>query len=448
MTMTHQLQIAVADSSALIRGIFSSLPGAQYAVRAIARNRAELERAVEDQHFDAILCSDDLSGPMSGVDALRQLRKSKHVSSDTALILLVNNPSREHLLACTQAQPDAILLKPFSVQMVTSRLERAVQSRQRYSHLRKLEEEGKWDELLVQSRFRQVGMLAPHPLAVQFEVQALDKLGRAAEVDTRLEQLLQQTPGLLWAEETLARRELGRGAWTAAENRLTRLVSEHPSHVEAQEMLYQFKRDKGDLRGAQRPLMQLARYTGNLERTRELGHLALFNGDLDSAVLAYSSAMQSGSQARPMEDLINYLRALLLKGDCITAIQSLNHHRMRGGREQVLSVLEPFVAAARSRSIGELGQAQTEVFAAIHAMDSFAGDAVPVEMKLMGVEQCLAMELSYQAAARCRALLADSARPLPVLQNDWLLRLHDWARDRPEDGVMPRGLRPARAQIS
>jgi hypothetical protein len=248
-------------------------------------------------------------------------------------------------------------------------------------------------------------------------------------------------PGLLWAEESLARRELARGDWAAAESRLARLVEEHPSHVEAQELLYEFKMDQGDMLTAQRSLMQIARYTGDIHRTRQLGHLALFNGDLDSALLAYSSAMQAPGMAQPIEDLVNYLRTLLLRGESVAATQSMSHHRMRGGRELLLSVLEPFIAGARARSTGERSQAQAEVFTGLKALDSFTASAVPSELKLMAVEQCLAMGLSFQAAERSRALLSDRGRPLPPFQAEWLFRLLDWARDMPDDSVLPRGLR-------
>lgn len=440
-----QLQIVVADSSPLVRGIFTSLPSTQYTIKAYARNRVELEHAVANHRLDAIICSDELGCPLGGLDAIRQMRRKNQLSSDTAVLLMVNNPSKEHLLACTQAMPDAILLQPFSLHTVITRIERAVQLRQQNAYLRNLEAAGRWDELLTQARFRQAATGPTRSQAAQFEVKALEKLGRDAECDARLAQLLHASPGLLWAEEALARRELARGDWKAAESRLVRLVGEHPTHIEAQELLYQFKLDQNDFRGAQRPLMKIAQNSGNLERTRELGHLALFNGDLDSAVMAYSSALQAPGMAQPVEDLVNFMRALLLKGDSLAAIQSLNHHRLRGGRDAVLSILEHFVTAARARALNELGVAQADVFRALQLIDGFVPGVVPQEMLLLAIEQCLAMELTYQAAERSWAMLSDRSRPIHCLQGEWLMRLHDWARDTPEEGILPKGLRPTRS---
>lgn len=438
------LRIVIADNSPLIRHIFTGTPTPQFAVRAVARTRAELVRAVQTHELDAVLCGDDLCHPMEGVESLRALRDQRLVHPDTALILMVDNPAKSHLLACTQAQPDAILLKPFSLQVATTRVERAVAGRLQQSYLRQLEEKGQWSELLVQAQYRQsLGTTAQAP-AIQFEVKALEHLDRAVEAEARLKQVLAQTPGLMWAEEALSRRELIRGDWIGAENRLNRLVTDHPSHVAAQELLYELKLDQGDNAGAQRALASLARFTGCEARSRELGDLALLNGDVDSALLAYGSLLQAPNAARPLSDLANYVRARLLKADSLAATQCLTTFRMRGGRELLLPVLDLFTAGGRSRSAHQMGQAQAEVFDGLHALDALPAEAVLPELHLLAVEQCLAMELTHQATERSRALLQDGARSMSNHQAQWLFRLHDWARDKPDDAVVPLGLRAPR----
>lgn len=448
MTPPAPLKLAVADSSAVVRSVFSALPPSEAVVRAQARTRQELERAVSDSLFDAIICSDNLSGHLVGVETLRHLRDNRMVHSDTAFILMAENARRDHLLACTQARPDAILLKPFSLAAVSARLKRAVLARRALATLRSLDDLEQWEGLLAEARFLATPMGGGYYLAAQYEAKALARLGRRDEAELLYEKVLVRTPGLLWAEEALARSEFERGATEAAEARLLRLVKDHPGHTEAHEMLHSILLSKGDLSGAQAHLTQLARYSGNPDRRRELGHLAVLNGDIDAAVWAYGGVLETELTRQVFADHVNLSRALLLNGDVLGATKALAQYHAQGRKDLLLPALDSFISGARSRHAGRLGQAQHEMVEGIRVLDGHPNAAVPRELMLMAVEACLIAVLTYQAAERSRKLLMDFDRPLHAHQMQWLLKLHDWSREQPSDTELPRGLRGYRRLLT
>lgn len=441
MTLPAPIRLAVADGSPVVRSIFNALPSDEAVVRAQARNRQELERAAADSIFDAIVCSDNLSGPLGGVEALRQLRERRLVHSDTAFIVMAENTHRDHLLACTQVHPDAILLKPFSLAAMSARLKRAVRGRRAMAKLRRLDELEQWDGLLAEARFLSSPLGGGYRVATQFEAKALAKLDRQLDADAIYEQALVRTPGLLWAEEALARSEFARGDTEASESRLLRLVKAHPSHVDAHELLHVMTMTKGDMAGAQAHLTQLARFSGNLDRRQELGHLAVLNGDIETAVWAYGGVLDGDMSTRLFADFVNLARALLLNGDVLGATKALTSYQARGRKDLLLPALDYFISGARSRHSGHLGQAQTNMVEGIRLIEGHPDAAVPRELLLMAVEACLIAVLTYQAAERSRILLTDYERPMHPHQMQWLFKLHDWAREEPSDLELPRGLR-------
>lgn len=435
------LRIVVADGSELIRGVCSALPPSVAVVRVRARSRQELERAVADPALDAVVCADDLSGHLVGADSLRRLREQNLVAPETALILLVQNAHRDHILACVQARPDAILLKPFSLASLAQCLQRAVARRRQLADLRRLHTQQDWRALLAESRFRQSSMGGGHVAAAQFEGIALVQLGQLESAAEVYQRVLDGRPGLLWAEEALAELELRRGEDARAEERLLRLVASHPSHVQAHELLLGLKRAKGDLSGAQQHLQQLVRYTGRLEHRRELGHLAILNGRYDIAIAAFAAAARAAQNVGSFEDHVNVVRGHLLAGNIPGMAQANSAFKLLGQRDLLLGVIDHIVSGAQSRAVGHLGRAQDIIYQGLRALDSSPRDSAPVSLEVLAVEASLLAVLSNQASERSRAILMSTSRTVEPLVAHWLLRLHDWARSPPEDCEMPPGLR-------
>lgn len=408
-------------------------------MRAQARNRQELERAVAANLFDAVICADDLSGPLGGVAALRALQDDRRVHPDTAFILLVENARRDHLLACTRARPDAILLKPFSLALLSQRLKTAVHTRRSLSKLRELEEQGRWEDLLSESRRLASPQGGNYRLADQSLAKALCHLGRQNEAEAIFVEALTRTPGILWAEEAMARCEVAKGDLLSAEARLRSLVKSHPGHVDAHEMLYAILLDKGNLLESQVHLAHLAQFSGEPNRRRELGQLATLNNDLQTAISAFAGLIELDGNERLFEDQVNLVRVLLLNGDVMGAAHAQAHFRQRGRKDPLLPAVDYFITGARSRNSGLLGQSQASMVEGMRLIDDVP--QAPHELLLMAVEACLMAVLTFQAAERSRKLLMHFERPLPPLQAQWVMKLHDWARLHPEEDDLPRGLR-------
>lgn len=441
MSLPAPLRLAVADNSAAVRGIFSALPASEAVVRAQARTRQDLERVVRDTPLDAVVCADDLAGHLVGADTIRRLRDHNLVAPNTALVMLVQNSRKDHIMACLQAKPDTIILKPFSLENLSRRLLRAVERRRQLGELTRLQDMKQWEALLAEARFRQTDIGGGHVTAAQHEATALLEMGRGLEADAVLERVLAQTPGLLWAEESLAKRELQRGDVFSGELRLIRLVADHPGHVAAHEMLSELKLGKGDMSGAQEHLEQVVRRAGTLDQKRQLGLLAILNQSYQVATSTLFSAVRETHNINPFGDQINLLRAHMLGGDTVGLIHANSVYKATGHRDMLMYVVDYFTGAVRARSSGHLGQAQDLVFQGLRALDGCPDDAIPLELRLFAVDACLMAVLTHQASERSRALLMDAARPLPKLHAQWLLKVHDWARNPPEDSELPRGLR-------
>lgn len=94
----------------------------------IAQRAAEARKKFSGKQFDIVLC-DYMLDPegMNGQELLEELRISKQITAETIFIMTTAERIYEKVVAAAEYGPDDYILKPFSHDVLFSRLNRAIE---------------------------------------------------------------------------------------------------------------------------------------------------------------------------------------------------------------------------------------------------------------------------------------------------------------------------------
>lgn len=447
---TAPYQLLVADDSSLIRSMFTSLPAWEVRVRHVARTRGELLTALaRSVDLDAVICDFHLSGVLGGVQVVQHLRENNLLQPETAAILMAGDNRQSNLIRGLRAKPDAILLKPFKIVTLLAKLKQAVGLRRELAELSTHDQGGAWAALLEKSNERLArGGTVPGQVH-RFKAKALSALGQTEDLADLYESLLAARPKLVWVQEEWARHDYNMGYVTEAADRLAAIVAQNPAHVEAHKFLAEIQHDFGNLKGMQVHLEDAAQHASHeIGLHRELGHVALFNGDLIVASKTYQAALRIGHEAglRTLADVVNAIRVLLLQDENDQAWRLLSGIRDSASAAVGLVVLQHFVRAALSRGNESPGVTQRRVLEALHLLDE-ASMVDAMSFKLMAVESCLMAGLPRESHLRSEALLeVVRAKPPHTAIRLWAAQLNSWACQL-QDETLPHGFLHYRQKI-
>ena len=440
---TEAYKVLVADDSPVIRRAFRAFPATEIVVRDIVADRAELLRAMtQAEMLDAVLCADHLGGQFGGVQVLNDLRDTQLLPPETAFILMSGDSRKANLMACLEAKPDEILLKPFSPEALVRKLATVVSTRRALAVLRTHAQRQDWPALLrVASDMLAQG--TPYQDDVeQLRLEALGKVGQHDAISAFLQTKLQTSPNSVRLLEAFARHSHQMGRLEEAERALNRLVKLQPANLDAADLLAEVLLTRGALVEAQQRLQQALKQSPNsLQRHRVLGHLALFNGDTATAEQAYLFAMRQHAEVHGLsdEDVVNSVRVLLLQGDTARAWRMVGNAQMKLPHSRVLDLLARLTEALVCREYEALSRTQTRVTQGIAVLNE-AGLPCEGVLILAAAEVCLMASLPLRADQLCWDLLHTKPHvKLHPAQKIWAERLHKWSRDVQNENL-PQGL--------
>lgn len=436
----HTHQIIVADEAPLIRELFRSVSSNILAVKACVKTPKELEHAlVEFPQVDAVLCDMNFSGPSRGALFITELRARGVMPLSCAFLLMSDDPRRSAVLSSLESLPEAILLKPFTMVGLMSKINQVVPSRKKLAPLLELEQHGRWEELLEATHhyLRE----APGPAYQKLQTKALIMLGRHKDGAKLASKVLQNQPKLAWAMEALAQADYKDGDYSSAEKRLHQLLDAHPHYLGANDLLAEIRIQQGEFGAAQRILVDAIKHgPHNHRRNRELGHVALLNKDLDIAMSAYHRALMYAARkyCTQEEDLVNAVRALLVTGDYERASKLVGEYSTKLRGSVVIDVLDHFLQGLRAGQKSELVEVQRATRNGLAAISNLGDGRGPAVLNLAAIEAALMAVLTGEALRRCETLMQSSAfETLPKAQQELAKRL--CATAEKQNGLVNKG---------
>ncbi|HEY1043699.1 MAG TPA: tetratricopeptide repeat protein [Telluria sp.] len=421
MQDNSKLSVLVIDPSPGMRGSLQNMLNVlniskiEYAV-----SSGTAIRAVMKKQFDVILCEYDLgSGQEDGQDGqqlLEDLRHHRLIGMLTIFIMITSEGVYSKVVSAAELTPTDYILKPFTVDMLSGRITRALERRAAFvpTYL----QIGQGD---LRAAIRSCADASAKGTRYGVDFMRLRaelhmNLGEVQLAEELYRTILESKP-IGWAQLGLARALAGQDRHDEAIEMLTALIASNPRFMAAYDLLSQCYETAGRNGDAKRVLEEAVAISPHMvRRQRHLGHVALDAGDVAAAEKSYKQvvARSRGSEFRDPEDHVNLARTLLRKGDQPAALAVVRdlEKSMRGTpkADACLAVSSAMIHDAA----GEQEAAVAALNKAVEAVRDAAG--LSAQLKLSLARSCLAHNLDNQATQVMLDALADSGSGVTVSQ--------------------------------
>jgi tetratricopeptide (TPR) repeat protein len=310
------------------------------------------------------------------------------------------------VVSTAELQPTDYILKPFTVQMLSARIAKAIERRGIFLPTFQLIGQGNLREAIKSCAAAE----AAHPrYATDFARLRAElhlDLKEAAEAEAVYREVLAQRP-LGWASLGLARAMHAQGRTDEARDVLEKLVAANPRLMAAYDLLARCHEATGNAAQSQKVLEEAVGISPHVvRRLRKLGDVALEAGDTAAAEKSFKQVVAKArySEFRDPEDHVSLVRALARKGDAAqagTVIRDLERS-LRGN---------PKLEACKAISSALVHQASGNTTAAISDLNAAVrtSGALSASLKMDLARQCLANDLDQQAGEVMLAVMNDAA---------------------------------------
>lgn len=256
-----------------------------------ARNIKEAIDRLTANRYDLIVCDYNLGQGADGQQLLELVRRRHLLPLSTAFLMITGETGYEQVSTAAEYSPDDYLLKPFTSDLLGTRLRRILEKkeslRELYAALAEKSDRNKaiavCDELLAEKNRYTLDILR-HKGDLLLETKRIDEA--LALYQSVLDQ--RATP---WAEVGKARALAADGNHDEAKAHLERALEAYPNYLAAYDSLAHLL-EKTDKSAAQEVVEKALKVAPTTQRQRRLGSLAMDNKDFSRAEEAYRRAVE------------------------------------------------------------------------------------------------------------------------------------------------------------
>ncbi len=340
--------------------IIDDHPGMRSSMRAIlngfgvvlvemASTANEAIRRLQAKPFDVIVCDYFLGDGSDGQQFLEQIRRNNLISLSTIFVMVTAERVYEKVVSAVELAPDDYLIKPFSGEVMRSRLERVMQKKLAFAPIYQLLENGKLAEAT-----QLCTELTKHSSKYTIDIlRLLAELYVAQGKFDEAQEIYQQVVNLRavpWARMGLATMLHFQNRHQEAEELLEEIIDEAPEYMAAYDLLSKVCESQDKNERAQQVLERaVAASPLTMHRQKDMGQLAMRNGDMEAAEKAFENVVARGKTSffRMAEDYANLSRVQMELGKHNEALNTLRDARtsFNGSAEATFtaSVMESLV---------------------------------------------------------------------------------------------------------
>ncbi|SFU58153.1 tetratricopeptide repeat-containing response regulator [Pseudoduganella namucuonensis] len=359
-------------------------------------------RQIAKKTYDLVLCEYDLSGGsdngQDGQQLLEDLRNHALIGRWTIFIMLTSEGVYGKVVSAAELLPNDYILKPFTVEVLLQRINRAVGKRSAFLPVYQL-----LDQQLVRDAIAEAGAAeANHPrLSTDFarlRAELHFGLGEMAEAELIYHTILAGRP-IGWAHLGLARCQFALQRFEEAQATLDKLLAQNPKYMAAYDLLARTHEALGQANQAKKVLEDAVAISPHMvSRLRHLGAVAYETGDIGVAEKAFKQVVAKAkySEFRDPEDHVNLVKTLVKKGDANQASSVIRdlERSLRGNSNT--EVCRAISAALLMDMSGQVNQAAKELGNAVAAVTQAKG--LSNQLRLGLVDSCLKHRLDKDAA--------------------------------------------------
>ena len=423
------LSVLIVDPSPGMRGNLHNMLNASSITKIdYALGSGTAIRQLSNKAYDIILCEYDLDGGgengQDGQQLLEDLRHHHLISASTIFIMLTSEGVYDKVVSAAELTPTDYVLKPFTVELLSGRIKRALERRAALLPAWQQAAAGKLREAI---RTCEEGEKAQPRYAFDFaRIRAelhttLDEHQQAANV---YRQIMTERP-LGWAALGLARCMVALNQIDDARFILDELLILNPRMMAAYDLLARCLETEGEGALARKVLEDAVAISPHVvRRLRKLGEVALATGDLDAAEKSFKQVVSKArySEFRDPEDHVNLVKALVTRGDVVQATGVVRdlERSLRGS--PAADACKSYANSLLHDKTGNGASAAAELQAAVNAVRASSGLSSSLKMEM--ARACLDHQLDAQAADVMMTVMHDAQSGVSV---DQAMRVFDKA---------------------
>jgi DNA-binding NarL/FixJ family response regulator/Tfp pilus assembly protein PilF len=411
MQDNSNLSVLVIDPNPGMRGSLQNmLVQANITKIEFAVNSGTAIKQLAKRAYDIILCEYDLGDGTDGQDGqqlLEDLRHHKLIGLLSIFIMLTSEGVYSKVVSAAELTPTDYILKPFTVDVLSQRITRAIERRAIFLPVYQQIGQGNLREAIKSC----VSAAASNPR------HAADFMRLRAEMHVSLNELPEAeelynevlaTKALGWAQLGLGRTLFAQDRVEEAEKVLGILVVDNPKLMAAYDLLARCREAAGDTAGAQRILEDAVSISPHVvRRLRKLGEVALEAGDVAAAEKSFKQVVAKAkySEFRNPEDHVNLVKTLIKKGDPTQASGVIRdmEKSLRGNSN--IDICKSISVAMLHESAGNQDAVITELNNAVSAVRSATG--LSSELRIGLARSCLNNKLDKEASDVMLAVMND-----------------------------------------
>lgn len=377
-------------------------------------------RQLQRRAYDVILCEYDLAGGsgegQDGQQLLEDLRHHRLIAPSTIFIMLTSEGVYDKVVSAAELTPTDYVLKPFTVDMLSGRIKRALERRSALLPAWQLAAQGKLREAIAACRD---GASAQPRFGADFariRAELHTTLNEHMEAAAVYREVLAGRP-LGWAALGLARSFFALDQVDDARAILEELLAANPRLMAGYDLLARCLEASGEQDAARKVLEDAVAISPHVvRRLRKLGEVALATGDAEGAEKSFRQVVNKArySEFRNPEDHVNLVKALVVRDDVLGAAGVVRdlERTMRGN--QAADACRSYANSLLLDKAGNAGAAVAELQASVTAVR--AGGAMSSRLRMELAKACLDHRLDEQASDVMLTVMNDANSGVSVDQ--------------------------------
>ena len=261
----------------------------------------DARKQLELRPFDVVLCEHRFDAEDSGYTAqnlLDDLRRSQLLPFSTVFIIVTGEASYTMVADAAESAFDSYLLKPHTATSLGERLTQARRRKKVLGDIFTAIEQQDYDQATRLCLARFTGRAAYWLYAARIGSELLLRQGRHDEAKQLCEAVL-ATGALPWARLGIARAQIDSNQPVQALRTLECLIGDHPTHVDAYDVMGRVQVEQGNLGDALETYRKASALTpGSITRLQKHGMLAFYTGDREESAKMLERAAAIGISSK------------------------------------------------------------------------------------------------------------------------------------------------------
>lgn len=254
-------------------------------------------QACREKKYDIILSDYNLGPQKDGQQVLEELIEFNLIKPDCTFIMITAEKTAAMVMAALEFQPDSYLTKPFSGQLLKSRLDKAIEKKQVFVPVKRAILNSDWSTAYTLCE----DIITTYPKykssCKQLQFDCLKNAKRLDKALTLVNSIVNEraTP---WALKGMGSIYYEQNEFERALDTFKQMIDEFPMALDGYDWLAKIQHHIGSPVDAQKTLERAVEKSPKLiKRQKYLGQLAEQNNDLDATANAYRQAVKYGQHS-------------------------------------------------------------------------------------------------------------------------------------------------------